>query len=314
MHYGTPLWLRGSFLDPDYPARVAEYAVAMVERYGGIAGGWTPLNEPVVSADFSGRRGVWPPHLRGQSGHDLVLITLAEGIARTIAAIRSVRADVTIVAAEPCDVAITDEPSLEMLVAETWQHHFLPLGLVRGRVDGAHPLYGRLVGSGVSAERLERLRTDPQTVDVVGVNFYPSMSCRRLVTIGRRLVRQNRRGGAKDLADALVRFHRHTGLPIMVTETSDVGRVEDRARWMDASVMAVARLRSAGVPVIGYTWFPVFSHGDWRWRRGPHSRDAYWCHMGLWDIDERLRRVRTPLADRFATLAAGGPPRWEAAA
>jgi hypothetical protein len=36
--------------------------------------------------------------------------------------------------------------------------------------------------------------------------------------------------------------------------------------------------------------------------------------MGLWDIDEAMRRHRTALADRYAAYVAAGPPAAEAAA
>jgi beta-glucosidase len=308
VHYGTPLWLRRSFVDPDYPARVAEYAAAMVDRYGGVAGGWTPLNEPVVNADFAGQRGVWPPHLRGDRGYDQVLVAIAEGITRTIAAIRAVQPDARIVAVEPCDIVTTQEPGLAELVARRWQTLFLPLDLVLGRADETHPMYPRLLASGISEERLGRLREDPQPIDVLGVNFYPNMSRAELVTAHGGVRRRHRYATGEDLATALHRFHAHTNLPVMVTETSDMASVDQRAAWMDASVAAVGRLQASGVPVVGYTWFPVFSHVDWRWRRGPYERDRYWCHMGLWDLDSQLRRNRTPLADRYAALVAVGEP------
>jgi beta-glucosidase len=301
-------------VDPDYPARVAEYAAAMVDRYGAIAGGWTPLNEPVVNADFCGRRGVWPPHLRGDGGYDRVLVAIAEGISRTIAAIRSVQPGARIVAVEPCDIVTTDEPALAGLVAQRWQELFLPLDLVLGRVGESHPLYGRLVASGIADEQLSRLVEEPQRFDVIGVNFYPHMSRADLVTSRGGVRRRNRYASGDDLATALTRFHAHTGAPVMVTETSDNASVEQRAAWMDASVVAIGRAIASGVPVVGYTWFPVFSHVDWRWLRGPYERDVYWCHMGLWDLDSRLRRNRTPLADRYATLVAEGAPRIGTAA
>ena len=59
VHYGAPLWLEGTFLSPDYPARVAEYAAAVADRYGNLVKLWTPLNEPRVHAHFAGRIAQW---------------------------------------------------------------------------------------------------------------------------------------------------------------------------------------------------------------------------------------------------------------
>lgn len=308
VHYGTPLWLRRSFVDPDYPRRVAEYAAATVTRYGDLAHGWTPLNEPMVNADFGGLRGIWPPHLRGERGYDRVLFGIADGISRTTAAIRELRPDAMIYAVEPADVPTTDEPELADAVRDRWRKILLPIDLVMGRVDAAHPDRARLIGSGIPEAALERLVADPQVPDVVGVNFYPHMSRHRYLTSRGAVRRRRMYGSGADLVTALTEFHRHTGLPVMVTETSDNASVEQRAAWMDVSVAAVGAARASGLPVIGYTWFPVFSLIDWRWRRGPYEASAYWCHMGLWDLDDRLARNRTPLADQYAALVAAGTP------
>ena len=54
LHYGTPLWLDGQFAHPDYPQVVAEYGVAFAERYGDRVTDYTPVNEPMIHALFSG--------------------------------------------------------------------------------------------------------------------------------------------------------------------------------------------------------------------------------------------------------------------
>ena len=304
VHYGTPLWLRNSFVNPEYSRHVAEYGAAAVERYGAVASGWTPLNEPLINALFAGQRGMWPPNLRGDRGYDRVMVGIAEGVSATMAAIRAVSPAARIVAVEPSEIVTTDEPELEGLVAERWQAQFLALDLVLGRVDEGHPAWQRLVGSGVTAASLERLREHPQVPDVVGVNFYPHMSRSRLLTRNGLVKRRWVYGTASDLVTALAAFHHHTGLPVMVTETSDNASVERRAAWMAESTEAVLAARDAGMPVVGYTWFPVFSLVDWRWRRGPYERQAYWCHMGLWDLDDEMRRNPTPLVEQYATLVA----------
>ena len=68
MHYGTPLWLENSFLNASYPERVASYARAVAERYKDVWSDFTPLNEPLVNAEWCGQNGQWPPYLHGQDG------------------------------------------------------------------------------------------------------------------------------------------------------------------------------------------------------------------------------------------------------
>src|SRR4030095_14126642 len=88
MHYGCPFWLRREFASDDYPAAVAEYAGAFANRYSKMATWYTPLNEPIVNALMCGKRGLWPPYLRGERGYVRVMVQLAKGILKTVEAIK----------------------------------------------------------------------------------------------------------------------------------------------------------------------------------------------------------------------------------
>nr|MCU0635326.1 hypothetical protein [Gemmatimonadaceae bacterium] len=50
-----------SLLDPAFGEKLAEYAGAVAQRYPWISA-WTPVNEPMVTARFSGLYGHWYPH------------------------------------------------------------------------------------------------------------------------------------------------------------------------------------------------------------------------------------------------------------
>lgn len=50
----------------------------------------------------------------------------------------------------------------------------------------------------------------------------------------------------------------------------------------DASVEAVRRLRADEFPIIGYTWFPLFSLFRWSYRSGRGPLGAYLTDVGLW--------------------------------
>jgi hypothetical protein len=60
----------------------------------------------------------------------------------------------------------------------------------------------------------------------------------------------------------------------------------------------IKQLRANGVPVLGYTWFPMFTMVDWRyrWERGP--LDKYLIDLGVYQLaNEAGKRWRTlPLA------------------
>ena len=74
----------------------------------------------------------------------------------------------------------------------------------------------------------------------------------------------------------------------------------------------MARLRrceaARGIPLVGYTWWPMFALVTWACRQGERPPAYYLKQMGLWDLDAtpsaNLRRVRTPLVDSYRALVA----------
>ena len=312
MHYGCPLWLEREFANPDYPARVAEYAAAFAERYRDLVRIYTPLNEPRVNAHYCGRAAIWPPYLRGLRGYVRVMVAIALGMSRTIAALRSVRDDAEIVHVEAGERITSDDPVLGDLVREAREHQFLAADLVHGLVDDTHPMRAWLVEHGATAADLDWLAAHPQRMDVMGVNFYPQWSCRRLEGTTDEPVRRRYYGLGEDLAGVISSFHERYGLPVMVTETSEKASIARRARWLDRSVAAVGGLRAGGVPLVGYTWFPVFSLVAWHYRRGRKPFGEYLFDMGFWDLRDdgtgTLERIETPLVERYREVVRGGAP------
>jgi beta-glucosidase len=308
VHYGAPLWLEGTFLAPDYPQRVAEYAAAVAERYGDLVRLWTPLNEPRVHAHYAGRVAAWPPYRRTTRGYAQVLVSLARGMARTVDAIRAVRPDAVMVHVDAMSIVESSDRALAPAVAHRLEHQFLAADLVEGRVTPEHPMWEWLLAQRVPPEWLDELAGGDRRLDVFGGNFYPQMSVWVLSGSPEAPAARRRRGTADDLERALREALRRTDRPVMLTETSVFGPVAARRRWLEESVAAVGRIRADSLPLTGYTWFPAFSLVAWSYRAGRRPTEAYMAHMGLWDLRDdgtgTLRREPTGLERRFAEIVA----------
>jgi hypothetical protein len=138
---------------------------------------------------------------------------------------------------------------------------------------------------------------------------------------------------------AVTAFALRYGKPVAITETSTNNTVEGRGKWLRESLAAIPRLRQAGIPLVGYTWWPLFDLVDWVYRAGarpvedfmarhappaldpavlPRMMDllgwttldnlpleAYLAPMGLYSLkmqfDGTFARVRTPVVDEFTT-------------
>ncbi len=309
IHYGTPPWLTDSFLNPHYPERVAEYAAAFARQYRGLFRWLTPLNEPRVNARYAGRVGQWPPYRRSWTGFAQVLLAICRGIVETEAAVRAVIPELVSVHVDPTDLYTTEDPTLEPEVQVRQELVFLALDLVLGRVGESHPLRDWLRRHGIKDVDVTWFDTHQARPAIIGLNEYPMFSLKRLER-GRRGIRQVMPYAPPSVLGELCRmYHRRYEMPIMVTETAARGSVQKRAAWMDGSIEAVRQLRSEGVPVVGYTWWPLFALVSWPYRVGTQPLEKYLIQMGLWDLesrDGRLERIRTPLVDRYRAYIEGG--------
>jgi beta-glucosidase len=303
MHYGTPLWLADSFADPCYPEHVATYAAAVATRYKSLVQYYTPLNEPTINAHMCGREGEWPPYLTGEAGYVRVMLNLARGIILTVNALRGEQPGMRTVQVEALWHNWTRDESLKARVEQDMAQQFLGFDLATGRVNETHSLYPYLRENGASEPELAWLRENGVNFDIFGANYYPWSYGEKAARKNGGLYTIRRRTHGATLSTVVKAAWDRYGLPIMITETSAKESVEGRARWMDQTITAVHDLREMGVAVVGYTWFPLFTMLDWKYRTGTRPIDDYLLHLGLYDAafsEQRvLQRHATDLVARY---------------
>jgi beta-glucosidase/6-phospho-beta-glucosidase/beta-galactosidase len=286
VHYGCPFWLRREFASAEYPVAVAAYAEAFARRYAGLVRWYTPLNEPIVTALYCGQRGLWPPYLRGEAGYVNVLLQVIDGIIATVTALRSADPAVVLVHVEASGLSRTAREDLHAVAREEQSRALLPYDLLSGRVTPDHPLFPWLIRSGASPDRLAAIAERPVAFDLMGLNFYPQWSTTQLYIDRRgRLAYQPVEQDGAGFTELIQEYWDRYRVPIIVTETSARGDEAIRARWLEASVAAIRGLRSRGVPVLGYTWFPLFTMIDWRYRFGRGPLPEYRLELGLYTLD-----------------------------
>lgn len=314
LHYGTPLWLDGQFAHPDYPQVVAEYAVAFAERYGDTVTDYTPVNEPMIHALFSGVYGYWPPYLTGDDGLTTMVRALGEGFVRSQRGIADVLGDrATFMHVDASMRYAGDVHGGHRAQAERLREQaYLVEDLVTGRVGDDHPLAGVLRAGGMADAHLAWFAEHAVRPDVMGVNYYPRISTEVFEEGVHHLggfadPRPTQDAGVAGLVEVLTAAERRYGVPVMLTETSVTAPAADRVAWLRESVGAVRALRAVGHRVVGYTWWPLFDMYEWTYRHGTGPREDYLLTMGLYDLVEDgaggLDRRPTPVADTYRELA-----------
>lgn len=337
IHYGTPLWLDNQFLNSSYPQRVANYQFEFASRYRHLLSHYTPLNEPLINMEFCGERGIWPPYLRGSDGSVKILRQLTRGIVLSCDAIRQADPAATIVHIEAASEYLPETTELASEAEFLTHRAYLATDLVTGKVDERHPMADWLLQNGMSEADLDWHRDHGTHVDVIGTNYYPDLSVYKVRSFNGVPGLERIWGGVESLEKTVRGFAARFNVPLFLSETSVNGSLDLRSQWMSDSIQAISRLRSQGTAIVGYTWWPLFSHVDWIYREGTRPvesyitrlgppelnteqigkaitafgwkqieqlpLDAYVVPMGLYDLemqfDGMLARIETPLVNQY---------------
>jgi beta-glucosidase len=309
MHFGTPLWLKQAVGDPEFPEALEEYAGQLVTRYRGSVKTWSPFNEPLVSALFSGDFGFWPPHNRKWRGYMPVLSRIVQATNRSIRAIRSAMPEATVLLCDAAENFKTRTPQLETEVRRRNLRRFAVMDLLTGRVDRFHPLFSWLTNYGMSELDIEWLRSNPQAPDVLGMDYYPHSDWQVEMQCGS--VRQRRAETPFGLYGMGKAYYDRYGIPLMLTETSVEGLPINREIWLDTTLDHIRRLREEGIPMLGMIWWPMIDQLDWD---GALTHRIGKIHqVGLYSLarqrDGTLARTPTQLVRQFKEAMAAGEDR-----
>lgn len=306
MHFGTPTWLKQAAGDPEFPEALERFTEILVNRYASQVHTWCPCNEPLILALFSGDFGFWPPHSRGWKGYMPVLSRIMQAVNRSIRAVRRADPTATVLLCDNVENFKSRSPDLAVEVRRRNLRRFLAMDLLLGRVDRHHPLYEWITAYGMSELDLEWFRTNPQTPDVLGIDYYPNSEWQ--LDRAAEGIRQRRSETPVGLYGIATDYYHRYALPMMVTETSADGQPINREIWLDETVTDCRRLRESGVPMLGYFWWPMVDQLDWD---GALTHRVGKIHeVGVFTLkrqaDGVLARHATPLAGQFAEIVSRG--------
>lgn len=315
LHHGSgPRYT--NLLDPAFPVLLADYAARVAERYPWVES-WTPLNEPLTTARFSGLYGLWYPHKRIDRAFVRALINQCRAVVLAMRAVRRVNPAARLVQTE--DLAKTYSTKLLRYQA-TFENHrrWLTFDLLCGRVTEQHPLWGYLRGAGAGAEELGFfLEQEDGAPDILGINHYVTSERFLDQRLGRYPPASHGGNGRHRYADVEAVRVRAAGiagpqallaeawqryrLPLAVTEVQLACSREEQLRWFIEVWKAAGALRRRGVDVVAVTMWAVFGAVDWD---SLLTRDRGFYETGAWDARVRPPRP-TVLAQALSCLARG---------
>lgn len=315
LHHGSgPAYT--SLADNSFPQRFAAYAAKVATRFPWIEY-YTPINEPLTTARFSGLYGLWFPHAQSDAAFASMFLNQMEATVFAMQAIRKVNPQAKLVQTE--DLGKTYSTPLLSYQAEFEnERRWLTFDLLCGKVNPAHRMWRYFIKAGITPERLEFFLQNTCPPDIIGTNYYitseryldENLEAYPLHTHG-----NNRKHRYADIE--AVRLHpcqwsglkvllRETwerfSIPIAVTEVHLNCTREEQMRWFAESWEAAMNLRKEDIPILAVTAWSLFGAYDWNSLLTNRNNDY---ESGVFDIVDDIPRP-TALAPMLMSLAKTG--------
>src|SRR6478672_238954 len=290
-----------SLIDPAFPEKLAEFAQAVAQRYPWVSD-YTPVNEPLTTARFSGLYGHWYPHGRDGFTFARALLMECRGTALAMQAIREVNPAAQLVQTEDLG-KIYSTPLLAYQAEFENERRWLSFDLLCGKVNSDHPLWAYLCQLGIQKSELTWFVDYPCPPDILGINHY--LTSDRFLDDRLEHYPASIHGGngrhqyvdveavrvcAEGLAGprALLKevWERYQ-LPIVVTEVHLGCTREEQLRWLKEVWEAAQSLQVEGVDIRAITAWSLLGAFNWN---SLVTRDAGYYEPGIFDVRGGERR------------------------
>lgn len=318
LHHGSgPRYT--SLVDQEFPEKLAEYAGEVAKRYPWLEM-YTPVNEPLTTARFSGLYGVWYPHGNDDMTFVRCLLNECKGTVLATRAIREHNPNAKLVQTDDIGKTYgTDE--MDYMVQFYNIRRWLTWDLLCGMVDYSHPLWGYLTNDAMAdPEDILWFKDNPCPPDIIGLNYY--ITSERWLDHRPELFPENRHGiaGDKTIVDIeisrvlaepmagigplIVETWERYGIPIAITEAHIDANREDQMRWLLEMWNSAQYAEAHGVDMVAVTVWSLL--GSYDWNCLVTACNGYY-EPGPIDVRTKVPR-RTALADLMNELSAGKPP------
>lgn len=308
-----------SLVDPQFADKLADYAGAVAARYPWVDY-YTPINEPLTTARFSGLYGLWYPHGRDPATFKDCLFNECRGVVMAMRAIREVNPHAKLVQTD--DLGKTYSTPLLAYQAEfNNELRWLAWDLLCGMVDERHFMWEWLIEHcAATPDEILWFKANPCPPDIIGVNHY--ITSERFLDEDADRYPEHHRGGnhrhryadveaARVLSQPtggvrplLMETWERYGIPIAVTEAHIDARREDQLRWLAEIWRGAEDARAQGADVRAVTVWGMLGLYDWNCLL-TEVRDYY--ESGAFDIRGGTPRP-TAVAHLMRDLAREGIP------
>ncbi|RYD92717.1 MAG: glycosyl hydrolase family protein, partial [Sphingobacteriales bacterium] len=272
-HGGGPAFT--DLTDPEFPVLFAAYARKVAIAFPQI-NYYTPINEPLTTARFSGLYGFWYPHGKDDATFARTLINQLKAIVLAMQAIREVNPDAQLIQTEDlCKVHSTTALQYQADFENSrrwWTYDFLS-----GRVTPQHPAWHYCTAAGIDETDLNFFCDHICVPDIAGFNYHVTSERYlddrvedylpgfrggngRDVYVDTEAVRSGHAAGLRPLlTEAWERYH----LPMAITECHLSCTREQQLRWLGQQWDIVKDLDANSFPIVAITAWTLAGAYDW---------------------------------------------------
>lgn len=306
-----------SLTDSSFADGLAQFARLVAERFPQVSS-FTPVNEPLTTARFSGLYGHWYPHGRDTYSFIRAVLTQCRAIVLAMKAIREVNPAAQLVQTE--DLGRTySTPLLSYQADFDNERRWLSYDLLCGCLTPGRVMWNFLLGHGATETELNWFLENPCPPDIIGINHYLTSDRYLDEDLSKYPANHHGGNGRHEYVDVeAVRACPHSrvdtgsllretwtryGLPLAVTEAHLACTREEQLRWLKEVWDSSLGLREEGIDVRAVTSWSLLGAYDWN---SLVTRCEGNYEPGVFDM--RSDRPRpTALAGLIRSLSAGKP-------
>jgi len=278
LHHGSgPAYT--NLADENFPYYFAAYAKKVAEQFPWIEY-YTPVNEPLTTARFSGLYGVWYPHQNNSKAFTRMLLNQMKATVLAMQEIRKINPAAKLVQTEDLGKTYSTKKLKYQADFEN-ERRWMTFDLLCGKVNKDHLLWGHLQWLNFSEKELAFFQENTCTPNIFGFNHY--LTSERYLDHRIHLYPAHTHGGNgsdhyADVEAVRVHIDEETGLdilineaweryqqPIAITEVHLHCHREEQLRWFRHVWNVCNNLIEEGVNIKAVTSWALL--GSYGWNR-----------------------------------------------
>lgn len=300
--------------DAGFATGLANYARQVATRFPWLQY-YTPVNEPLTTARFSGLYGFWYPHNANAHAFVRMLLNQVKATVLSMQAIRRIQPEAKLVQTEDL-TRVHSTPVLQYQADFENERRWLTFDLLCGQVNRQHPLWPWLRSLGIEAAELAFFEENPCVPELLGLNYY--VTSERYLDEALIAYPPHTHGGNAIQAYADVEAVRVTEpwgikrllkevwdryqLPMAVTEAHLNCEEAEQMRWFKEIWDACCLASQEGIPVKAVTAWSLLGSWDWNSLLTAHTHTY---ETGVFDIsNNKLQPTLTAIL--ISSLASQG--------